>query len=82
MTLKFFEVQPDYQEFLLTGAKTQNYKLRRDQTYSYYDIWWNKTMTETCTFDDLTGKTTRYLKDRLKEFDFVHNFLSINEHKN
>ena len=61
------EVQKDYQEFVLTGQKTQHYWVRNRQNYSYYDAWWESTVAESCDIDNSKGITTRLVKDRLGE---------------
>ena len=62
-TCRVIDVQKDYMELDVTASeKTQNYKIRRDQTYCYYDAFWDQMVTERCTMDDLTGVTTRYLQ--------------------
>ena len=63
--MRVIDVQRDFMEFEIRNSdgKTQNYKLRRDQTYCYHDVFWDQTVTERCTFDELTGASTRYLQD-------------------
>ena len=72
--MRYLEVQKDYQEFVLTGQKTQHYWVRNRQNYSYYDAWWESTVAESCDIDNSKGITTRLVKDRSGEVFFKYEF--------
>ena len=61
--MRIIDLQKDFEEFELTMlGKTQIYKVWYNQTFTYYDIFEQCNVTEHCTRDELTGKTTRHLQ--------------------
>ena len=52
----------DYQVRL--NGKTQSYKLRNNQTYTYYDALYEQEVTEFCEYNAFTRMTTRHLQWR------------------
>ena len=50
----------DYQVKL--NSKTQNYKLQRNKTSTYYDAIYEQEVTEFCEYNDFTRMTTRHLQ--------------------